>query len=238
MVVNNFSRSFIGLILLVIVGLSFYLHLDYLLISLIVIFISYDFLNIKIVKTPFIIISPFILLIALLFLPNQILKNIFLIQILLILIIFLTNRYKKELFFISMYIFTIILFYLTSIDRTFLYLIIFISFLNDTVAYIVGKSIGGPLIIPNISPKKTWSGTSVSFLISSCVLLLYSKDILLAIIISISLFLGDIFFSYIKRILKIKDFSSLLKSHGGILDRLDSMYFIVIILNIHFLLSK
>ena len=137
-----------------------------------------------------------------------------------------------------MYIFTIILFYLTSIDRTFLYLIIFISFLNVTVAYIVGKSIGGPLIIPNISPKKTWSGTSVSFLITSCVLLLYFKDILLAIIISISLFLGGIFFSYIKRILKIKDFSSLLKSHGGILDRLDSMYFMVIILNIHFLLSK
>ncbi len=44
---------------------------------------------------------------------------------------------------------------------------------------------------------------------------------------SISLFFGDIYFSYIKRSLKIKDFSKLLKGHGGILDRIDSTFFVI-----------
>ena len=47
---------------------------------------------------------------------------------------------------------------------------------------------------------------------------------------AISLFLGDIFFSYIKRHLNIKDFSMSFGDHGGVLDRLDSMFFVAIIL--------
>jgi phosphatidate cytidylyltransferase len=46
---------------------------------------------------------------------------------------------------------------------------------------------------------------------------------------AISLFYGDIYFSYIKRKLSIKDFSRLLSSHGGILDRFDSITFLIII---------
>ena len=49
---------------------------------------------------------------------------------------------------------------------------------------------------------------------------------------AISLFYGDIYFSYIKRKLDIKDFSNLLASHGGILDRLDSISFLIIIFGI------
>jgi phosphatidate cytidylyltransferase len=49
---------------------------------------------------------------------------------------------------------------------------------------------------------------------------------------AISLFYGDIYFSYIKRKLDIKDFSTLLSTHGGVLDRLDSISFLVIIFGI------
>jgi phosphatidate cytidylyltransferase len=45
---------------------------------------------------------------------------------------------------------------------------------------------------------------------------------------AISLFYGDIYFSYIKRKLGIKDFSRLLSAHGGILDRIDSITFLII----------
>ena len=112
-------------------------------------------------------------------------------------------------------------------------MIIFISFFNDTVAYISGKFFAGKLIIPKISPNKTWSGTSISFIFTTSVLLFLNFSILLSMILAISLFLGDIFFSYFKRFLKIKDFSSSLGGHGGILDRLDSMFFLAIIFQIY-----
>ena len=54
--------------------------------------------------------------------------------------------------------------------------------------------------------------------------------------VAISLFIGDIFFSYIKRLIMLKDFSSILGSHGGILDRLDSMFFVTIIFQIYLFL--
>ena len=56
---------------------------------------------------------------------------------------------------------------------------------------------------------------------------------LFSFICSISFFAGDIYFSYIKRLSNLKDFSNLLKSHGGILDRLDSIFLIVIFFNIY-----
>ncbi len=40
--------------------------------------------------------------------------------------------------------------------------------------------------------------------------------------------MGDLFFSYIKRLLQIKDYSTILLSHGGILDRIDSLVFAVL----------
>ena len=95
----------------------------------------------------------------------------------------------------------------------------------------MGKTLKGPLIIPSISPKKTWSGTILSFLITCITLYFLDYPLLISIALSISLFLGDIFFSYIKRINNLKDFSNILKGHGGVLDRLDSMFFFIIIIN-------
>lgn len=238
MVYSNQSRLLVGLLLLITVFLSFIFNLDNLLIFLIFICATFDFYKIRVFKNLYLIISPILVTLFFLFIPDQIYKIIFFLQIILITLIIFSSKYKIEFFLISVYAFCLTLFYITSIDRNLLYLIIFISFFNDTVAYIFGKTIGGPLILPNISPKKTWSGTLISISITSFLLFYINSNVLLSLIIAIFLFIGDIFFSYIKRYLKIKDFSSLLGGHGGMLDRLDSMYFIPVILNIYLLFFK
>ena len=91
----------------------------------------------------------------------------------------------------------------------------------------------GPLIVPSISPKKTWSGTLISSLISLIIFYFLGYNFLFSLIIGISFFIGDIYFSYIKRTLDLKDFSNILRSHGGMLDRLDSIFLITIFFNIY-----
>ena len=122
------------------------------------------------------------------------------------------------------------------IDREYLYFVIFVAFFNDTIAYIFGKSLKGPLIIPSVSPNKTWSGTLLSFSLTFLLLFQYDISLFIAILLSLSLFFGDIFFSFVKRKNNLKDFSNLLKGHGGMLDRLDSMFFFVIIFNLNILI--
>ena len=129
----------------------------------------------------------------------------------------------------------ILIFNLSIIDRNIIYIIVLISFINDTMAYIFGSYVKGPLISPRISPKKTWSGTSISFFITTFLLIYLGYNLLIAPIMAISLFYGDIYFSFIKRKLGIKDFSRILSTHGGILDRLDSITFLVIIFTFLFL---
>jgi phosphatidate cytidylyltransferase len=85
-------------------------------------------------------------------------------------------------------------------------------------------------VLPSISPNKTISGTSISFLVSFIVLIYLEFNVFISFLISISLFLGDVYFSYFKRMNKIKDYSNILSGHGGILDRIDSMIFFSLII--------
>ena len=230
---NLTNRLLVGSILLILIITSYYLNLELILISIMIFFITYDFYNIKVFRSFHLIILTLLPFVSLLFFTNQIIQLVIMFLCIVILLILVTERFKKELFLLSVYLFCILLFYLASNERNLFYTIIFISFFNDTIAYIFGKAIGGPLILPKISPRKTWAGTSISFFLSTLTLVYLSFSIYLSALVSIFLFLGDIFFSYIKRYLKLNDFSLLLKSHGGILDRLDSMFFITIILSIY-----
>ena len=142
------------------------------------------------------------------------------------------HSYIKKLFILNLCFFLLIFFSTIVENRFFFYLIIFISFFNDTCAYLFGKRIGGPLIIPSISPNKTWSGTLISLFLSTILLYQFNFSLIICLIMSLSLFLGDLYFSFIKRILKLKDFSNLLPGHGGILDRMDSIFLITIIYSI------
>jgi phosphatidate cytidylyltransferase len=237
LVFNSLNRFFIGILLVLNILISYVLNLENLLLFIILLCTTYELYKLNLIPHPILFFFLFITLISCIFLPFGILKYLYLIELVLVFLIFLNDKYKKFFFIISVYIFFIILFNICNFERNLFYTIFLISFFNDTIAYIFGKSIGGPLIIPNISPKKTWSGTVISFLLSTIFLVYLNFNIFLAAVVSLFLFLGDIFFSYIKRYLGIKDFSLILKDHGGILDRLDSMFFVVLIFQIFIVLK-
>ena len=132
-----------------------------------------------------------------------------------------------------------------------LYWVLASTFLSDIGGYVVGRIIKGKKLT-KISPNKTYSGAVGSIIFSFFALpslnilqnyffgqllvnLLQFNYILLTILISIICQLGDLYISYWKRKIKIKDISNILPGHGGILDRIDGLIFVLIfsfILNI------
>jgi len=102
----------------------------------------------------------------------------------------------------------------------------------DTGAYFVGKLLGRHKLSPNISPKKTWEGAIAGFitaiLVSMWLKKLFEIDItyhqaaMLGVAVGIAGQISDLAESVIKRSCNVKDSSSLLPGHGGILDRFDS----------------
>ena len=123
-------------------------------------------------------------------------------------------------------------------------LLIIISTLNDSSAYATGKAFGRHSLSKNISPGKTVEGSLGGVIVTSFLSLaiikwnispfyLVDANIFYIIfsIILLSIFgqIGDLFFSKIKRIKKIKDFGNIFPGHGGILDRIDSSLFVFIL---------
>ncbi len=105
---------------------------------------------------------------------------------------------------------------------------------NDSFAYLVGKSIGRTKLFPSISPKKTWEGTLgglVFALIAAYFMSLYEPNIsmmqwlILATVVVITGSIGDLIESKFKRAAGVKDSGAILPGHGGMLDRLDSLVF-------------
>ena len=227
------NRILIGFFIILFFISGYFLNLDFL-----ILFILITFLILELHKCNFLYSSfDYIIILFLLFLSIffysqfEIIKYYNIAFIILVLInIFSPNFYLKRIFVICILIFIYNFFFILMSDRNLFYLIIFVAFFNDTIAYIFGKTFKGPLILPSISPKKTWSGTSISFILTLFLLYTLNFSILNSCVLALSLFFGDIFFSYIKRKNNLKDFSNLLQGHGGILDRLDSMFFFVIII--------
>ncbi len=123
----------------------------------------------------------------------------------------------------------------------FLFLIIVCIF-TDTGGYIFGKIFKGAKLT-KISPKKTYSGVIGSFLISQLFGIIYIKYlgqkskilletdlffiILLILFISLVSQIGDLTISYFKRKAKLKDTGKILPGHGGFLDRIDGIVFVM-----------
>jgi phosphatidate cytidylyltransferase len=105
---------------------------------------------------------------------------------------------------------------------------------NDTFGYLVGASLGKHPMAPKISPKKSWEGFAGSIAgamligILACIFIL-DKPWWVGVILAVSLVAastaGDLAESMVKRELGIKDMSSMLPGHGGVMDRLDSIVF-------------
>ena len=112
--------------------------------------------------------------------------------------------------------------------------------MTDTFALITGKLIGKRKLAPTISPKKTIEGSIGGSIMGTFVASAYYitvvnpfKSLVLVILISFLLTcvgqLGDLAFSFIKREYDKKDFSNFIPGHGGILDRFDSLIFVVLV---------
>lgn len=105
---------------------------------------------------------------------------------------------------------------------------------TDIFAYFCGKSLGGPKLAPSISPGKTWSGATFGLIAGVgagiCIVLLISSGggyfvPIVAVVLSISGQIGDLFESWVKRRFGQKDSSNLIPGHGGFMDRLDALIF-------------
>ena len=105
---------------------------------------------------------------------------------------------------------------------------------NDSFAYLVGKSIGRTKLFPSVSPKKTVEGALGGFvftLIATYFLAKYEPILsvkqwfILAIVVVFFGTLGDLVESKLKREAGVKDSGAILPGHGGMLDRLDSLIF-------------
>ena len=117
-----------------------------------------------------------------------------------------------------------------------------LTWASDIGAYAVGRTVGGPKLIPAVSPGKTVSGAIGGVVASVIVAWLYVAYalkpaaqlaltpmgiVVFGVVISVVAQLGDLFESLYKREAGVKDSSNLLPGHGGVLDRIDSLFFVL-----------
>ena len=131
-------------------------------------------------------------------------------------------------------------FYIRENSELFLFLfIILICIFTDIGGYVFGNIFQGPKLI-KISPKKTYAGVLGGFLFSLIAGLSFMKifeinyleifniNIFLSIlIISLISQIGDLIISFFKRKAKLKDTGNILPGHGGLLDRVDGLIFVM-----------
>ena len=135
---------------------------------------------------------------------------------------------------------------LSNFGSLFTYLLLISISLSDIAAYEYGRRYGKRKLASNISPNKTVEGFLAGlimgvvfnfFVLSNTLELSLIQSLLLSVIFILFATLGDLFESKIKRSVEVKDASSLLPGHGGVLDRIDSqlLSFPVLVFFIHFL---
>jgi phosphatidate cytidylyltransferase len=102
--------------------------------------------------------------------------------------------------------------------------------MTDICAYAIGRAVGGPLLLPRVSPNKTWAGAVGGLIggVAGGTLVAYASGIgalaavgVIALLLSALAQLGDLVESSVKRRFGAKDASGLIPGHGGLMDRLD-----------------
>ncbi len=115
-------------------------------------------------------------------------------------------------------------------------LILLVAGVSDTSAYFFGLRYGKRKIWPAISPKKSVEGSAASFVACTLVISLmglffgkasFIQFVYVAMLLNVVAQLGDFFESALKRAKNVKDSGSILPGHGGILDRIDSILFLI-----------
>ncbi len=121
----------------------------------------------------------------------------------------------------------------------FIYLVL-ITTMTDTFAYFTGRLIGKHKMCPSVSPNKTWEGFAGGLVFGTIISVVFyvcafdfTGSVFLLVLVSMLLSvvgqLGDLVFSSIKRHYKIKDYGNIMPGHGGVLDRLDSLLFVILV---------
>ncbi|HKY17504.1 MAG TPA: phosphatidate cytidylyltransferase [Rhizomicrobium sp.] len=118
---------------------------------------------------------------------------------------------------------------------------------TDTGALVFGKLIGGPKLAPKLSPGKTWAGTIAGSITAAMVFGLYiamfgfdvPQAMAFAFVFSFAAHAGDLFESLVKRRFGYKNSGGLIPGHGGVLDRVDSLFaaslvLALLVLGLHF----
>ena len=104
----------------------------------------------------------------------------------------------------------------------------------DTGALIVGRLSGGPKLVPTLSPNKTWAGFVGGVVLASVAGAVYvavlggsaGRAFAFALLFALAGHAGDLFKSWVKRCFGIKNSGALIPGHGGVLDRLNSTFFV------------
>jgi phosphatidate cytidylyltransferase len=111
----------------------------------------------------------------------------------------------------------------------------------DGAAFFTGRYFGRHKLAPLISPAKTWEGVIGGLVacVITCLLttiiplgVTWYLSILLAVLIGVAATLGDLSESLIKRQTNVKDSGQIMPGHGGMLDRMDSLFFAIIVVYI------
>jgi len=161
----------------------------------------------------------------------------------------LMNKKKNLLKFLGI-IFLFFSFYSASSLRDtlgleFFLFIICICIFTDIGGYVFGKFLKGPKLT-KISPNKTYAGVAGGFilsLITGLIFLKISEDnlfnnykikfLIFTFLISLISQIGDLIISYFKRKAKVKDTGKFLPGHGGFLDRVDGLIFVIPIIYLY-----
>ena len=119
---------------------------------------------------------------------------------------------------------------------------VLLTWASDTGAYFAGRAFGRRKLIPSVSPGKTVAGAVGGLLLSMVVCWAYTRWVLhplasltmtvpaalaFGAIISVAAQLGDLAESLVKRDVGVKDSPHIIPGHGGILDRFDSLFFVL-----------
>lgn len=114
-----------------------------------------------------------------------------------------------------------------------LFYLVFVVQLSDVLQYVFGKLLGKHKVAPLVSPSKTVEGLVggglSATLIGGCMFWMtpfsFWQSLLMSLVIVVMGFLGGLVMSAIKRSLSAKDWGTMIKGHGGMLDRMDSICF-------------
>lgn len=138
--------------------------------------------------------------------------------------------------------------YVDHYDINYAIICMILVWVSDSMAFFGGKMFGKHKLAVSISPKKTWEGSVIGFIftvIASMLIwyLMYPVQdfyhfIAIGLIAGFFAQIGDLFESYLKRSVKVKDSSNIIPGHGGVLDRFDSILFVVPALYIYIYLKS